>query len=200
MVLHQSDCWVRAFIADGIYEPKVTDYILQHSPYRTTIDIGANCGYYSVLLARLSDEEFALEPDPRTFRALAYNTRNLRNVERYRVAASEDESIRPFSLADQHGQSGFHYPQMTTQIDIDTVPVDWLIPPDRCVDLIKIDAEGHEPEILKGMRRIRLENPHLKIICETELQNIYEVSKEFEGYERQQLDTQNVVFEKVAEK
>ncbi|HUO25901.1 MAG TPA: FkbM family methyltransferase [Candidatus Aquilonibacter sp.] len=49
-------------------------------------------------------------------------------------------------------------------IEIEAVPLDDMLP--AKVDFVKIDTEGSEPYILRGMRRVLRENPQIKIVME----------------------------------
>ncbi|RDE12989.1 MAG: hypothetical protein C4K48_09280 [Candidatus Thorarchaeota archaeon] len=196
MILLQPDYWVEIFTHTGIYEKEVTQYILTHGPYDAAIDVGANCGYYTVLLSRLSQKVYAFEPDPRTFRALLENTKHFDNVQLSRVAAGDAfVNNKPFSQTPSHGSSGMHnLVDDSNVISVSVRRLDDVIPTGTKVDLMKIDVEGHEAAVLKGSRRIRDENPDMKIICETKLSTIYDVCKVLEEYERQQLNEGNIVF------
>ena len=82
----------------GAHEPVITRYLLEHvhlGPGDVALDVGANIGWYSVLLDRLSEpgaQIFAFEPDPKTYGLL---TRNLAaNAGRARDGAATSRSAR----------------------------------------------------------------------------------------------------------
>ena len=63
----------------GAHEPAITRYLLEHvrlGPTDVALDVGADLGWYSVLLNRLSAPGariYAFEPDPQTFSLLRTN-------------------------------------------------------------------------------------------------------------------------------
>ncbi|MGH8260182.1 MAG: FkbM family methyltransferase, partial [Steroidobacteraceae bacterium] len=74
-----ADCITRHIYRFGAHEPDITRYVIDHvrlGPGEIAIDVGANLGWYSVLLTRLSDPGariFAFEPDPETYGLLCRN-------------------------------------------------------------------------------------------------------------------------------
>ncbi len=129
-------------------------------PGMTVADIGANIGLYTYLLSRcVSDSGFvySFEPDPELFAALARNcdVNGVRNVALHSLAlgARSDTLILRRSLVNSgdnrlsEGRAGG---------DLGDVPVsvralDELLG-GRSLDFVKIDVQGWEFEVLKGMR------------------------------------------------
>lgn len=74
-----ADCITRHIYRIGAHEPHISRYLIDHvriGPGEVALDVGANIGWYSVLLDRLSDPAariFAFEPDPESFRLLQSN-------------------------------------------------------------------------------------------------------------------------------
>ncbi|TLY64020.1 MAG: FkbM family methyltransferase [Gammaproteobacteria bacterium] len=74
-----ADCITRHIYRLGVHEPRITRYLIDHlrlGPEDIALDIGANIGWYSVLLNRLSvpgARIFAFEPDPESYRLLIRN-------------------------------------------------------------------------------------------------------------------------------
>lgn len=62
----------------------------------------------------------------------------------------------------------FSLPDFMTaeEIQAPAATLDERIPPGSRVDFIKIDAEGAEPNVWRGMSRIVAENPQLEIVLE----------------------------------
>ena len=40
------------------------------------------------------------------------------------------------------------------------------VPLDRPVSVVKIDAEGHEPQVLRGMEKVLRTSPGIRVACE----------------------------------
>jgi FkbM family methyltransferase len=122
------------------------------------IDIGANIGYYSVLVGKIignSGQIISMEPIPYTANILKYNIKlnNLRNIKVIQKAAwSRTEIITlhvPKSLFGRSTVSNLH---STDLITVEGIPLDSICSPKE-IKLLKIDAEGSEYQILKGSRK-----------------------------------------------
>jgi hypothetical protein len=55
---------------------------------------------------------------------------------------------------------------VATEIEVDVVPLDEVVPRGQRVDLVKIDVEGAELAVLEGMARVIADSPELAIIAE----------------------------------
>jgi FkbM family methyltransferase len=139
----------------------------------TAVDIGANVGFLTRQFASmvgLHGRVFAFEPDPTTFAYLDYNTRRRSQVVRSSAAMSDRNGrmtlyLHPTSAMSNSLVNAWSGGQ---PIDVETLAFDtWAeainLGP---VGLIKIDVEGAEPLVLRGMRKT-LSLPHKpKIILE----------------------------------
>jgi FkbM family methyltransferase len=76
-----ADCIVRHIYRLGAHEPHISRWVIEHIRLGSgdiAIDVGANLGWYSVLLSRLSEPGariFAFEPDPENYQLLCDNVR-----------------------------------------------------------------------------------------------------------------------------
>ena len=125
----------------------------------TVIDVGANIGLSTILLARMTERVIAFEPSPPNVAFLRRNLeRNgLTNVDVRAVAASSEPGTLRFHVA-QFG-AGSHVVAVghvsggiVSTVDVPAVTLDEVDLP--IVAFIKIDAEGHEPDVLAGARRL----------------------------------------------
>lgn len=132
----------------------------------TFVDVGANIGYFALLGASLVGESgrvVALDPDPRMAAAARENValNRLRNVSVVQVAAADAEgeaTLRGFAedggnwgvstLSDGAAADG--RPSFTVRC----APLDAVLDAEGmgAVDLVKIDVEGAELRVLRGMR------------------------------------------------
>jgi FkbM family methyltransferase len=126
------------------------------------IDVGANVGHYTVRLAQLvgpSGRVLAFEPVIETLELLATNVRRLRlrNVTLLHAAASDGLDIAHMEVPKfGTGMDNYYRAQITGSggdFGVMTLPIDCLVLPHR-VSLVKIDSEGHELSVLRGMRRL----------------------------------------------
>jgi FkbM family methyltransferase len=134
------------------------------------IDVGANVGHYTARMSRLvghNGRVLAFEPVPKTFRLLAANARLFayENVTLFNSAVSEQTALSGIEVPSVH--SGAYLAHLTgckTGLQVLCLALDSLLPPNR-VSLVKVDAEGHELGVLKGMKKL-LERDRPTLIVE----------------------------------
>ena len=139
----------------------------------TIIDIGANIGYYSIIASELvgnGGNIISLEPVPETFRRLLLNVLPLSNVKAYQVACGpENGKIDIYAFGDlvSAGSRISSPPEVNIPYhieEVNMVKLDDFV--DMKVDVVKIDVEGYELNVLKGMKKIITSNPNIKILLE----------------------------------
>lgn len=133
------------------------------SPGDWAIDVGANVGHYTLGISKLvgpSGRVIALEPIPETFELLAANCAHgpHRNVTLFNAAASSANSVVGMSVPVQAGGKNYYEASIQEGVNGDgyhvlSIAVDSLPLPHR-IALVKIDAEGHEPSVIEGMREL----------------------------------------------
>jgi len=136
------------------------------------IDVGANLGLHTVLLARRSAQVLAFEPERRNYSLLTRNVaaNGLGNVRAFNSAVGDREGACQLRLsADNFGDhrvsaiapnAAGEYVPMTT-IDIATRT---LLP--GSVGLLKIDVQGYEHHVLHGAEETLAKNPDLTLMVE----------------------------------
>jgi FkbM family methyltransferase len=153
------------------------EYALLHKflgPGDWALDIGANVGHYTLRMSELvgsTGRVIGFEPVPNTFALLAANVRlgPHPNVSLLNLAASD--STRSVSVEIPQFAEGMtnyymaHLSERPSELAILTIPVDALGLSQR-VKLAKIDVEGHELAVLRGMRGL-IERDHPVLIVET---------------------------------
>jgi FkbM family methyltransferase len=139
------------------------------------VDVGANIGHYALLASGAvgpAGRVHAVECSPETRSLLENNVRknNLQNVEIHPFAASDKQGTLTLNIT-AIGLSWFNphtqWPTVEgsgTTVTVPTMPLDDVI--SSRVDLVKIDAEGADLEVLKGMKRIFSENQNISVIVE----------------------------------
>jgi len=153
----------REILMDESYEKTTREMLLSKiRKGMTVLDIGANIGYYTVLMARAVGDAgrvIAVEPHPAMVEELRRNIRinQIRNVAVEQVALSSDngeaEFYCPESGAESHGSLK---PNRTFDargtIRVATERVDDMLARIGCrkVDLVKMDVEGAEYSIFLG--------------------------------------------------
>jgi FkbM family methyltransferase len=120
------------------------------------IDVGANVGHYTARLSKLvgpSGRVLAFEPVPRTFELLTANARQFpySNVTLMNAALSDRASVAAMEVPGGEGGAYLaHLTEQNTGLNVLCIPLDAISLP-RPIRLIKIDAEGHELPVLRGM-------------------------------------------------
>lgn len=157
-----------ALIAPGIragYEPEVTEVFLEHMAQGAVIDIGANCGWFSLLAASRGAEVWAFEPLQRNLRLLHASLGHNR-FDRVRViaaAASDAPGTLTIGASYTNGIVGGQPDGTAAALTADyvaAVRVDDVVPAGIRVSLLKIDVEGHEYRALEGaVNTIRRSRP-----------------------------------------
>lgn len=161
-----ADCITRHIYRLGAHEPDITRYIIEHihlGPEDVAIDVGANIGWYTVLLSRLSEpgaRVFAFEPDPETYRLLCGNVRanSVTGVTALNLALGETSGTAVLhryktSNNGRHTLSGSgDGGGGSCQVNVETLDafcsahgID-----NRRVRFLKIDVEGFEYHVLRG--------------------------------------------------
>jgi FkbM family methyltransferase len=167
------------------------------------VDVGANVGFYTKRLAELVGPEgqvLAFEPVPETFVLLANNVESccLSNVTLFNAALSETTGVAGMSIPNfsDTGQRNLYQAHITSPADSElrilTLSLDAIQIP-TTVRLIKIDAEGHELSVLKGMQKTLLRDRPI-LIVETNQTEVWELLGSL-GYVSTRLPgSPNVVF------
>jgi FkbM family methyltransferase len=138
------------------------EYSLLHSflsPGDWAIDVGANIGHYTKRMSDLVGDRgriIAFEPVQDVFSLLAANVRNCsnQNVTLINAAASERTGCANMSVPRfDNGLLNYSEAAINSNahgLQVLTLSIDSLALP-HSVRLVKIDAEGHELSVLKGM-------------------------------------------------
>lgn len=158
-----------ALYHNGSHEPHVSSLfcsLLKNG--MTVIDVGALIGYYTLLAAKRvgnCGKVLAFEPSPTAFSLLLKNIKinNWNNVRAFKYAVSDKNGKKTFDLS----RLSFAHTKSFDTIVVNTVSIDSFLHSLSIedVDLVKIDVEGAELEVLRGMKRI-LSQGKVKIICE----------------------------------
>jgi FkbM family methyltransferase len=158
----------------GDYETAQHDYFLGEMDRRgcgVFIDVGANIGLYSVLVARRPKPPriVAFEPDPRNydqFRANLLINGVTAAVETHRLAVSNRASVAfRMASATSTGESRVD-PTDPDAVELPAVRLDEFLPLTGQAVFIKIDIEGHELAALTGMAGLlRANRCFLQVEC-----------------------------------
>jgi len=144
----------------------------------TVIDIGANIGFITLLLAKLVNSEgtvFAFEPGPVSFSLLKINVRingysNITLLNKAVSSASGTEKlfINPSGESDnQISHIALNFDEDRESIPIECVSLDdYFCNQKRKIDYIKMDIQGGEYKALQGMQNLLGRNKGIKLTIE----------------------------------
>ena len=141
----------------GIYQPEETKLIKKIVKKKhIVLDIGANIGYFTLIMANQAKQVHAFEPELRNFEILKKNVElnRLSNVKLYNLAVTETTGKTKLHLADIG--RGMHriYPSHWCKggvTDVGSVRIDDII---GDANFVKMDIEGSELGALKGMIKL----------------------------------------------
>lgn len=145
-------------------EPATKHFLHRHmSADGLFLDVGANVGYFSLLLAHTSPDArvIALEPNPPIAslleESIARNQLGSR-ISLHRVAAADTAGRLEFGVdAANTGHSRLANDHHAGSISVETVVLDDWLPSHlngRPLSLVKIDVEGAEHRVLRGMHQL----------------------------------------------
>ncbi len=158
------------YSGNRLHEPSVTLRLVEDiRDAHCFVDIGANLGYYTCIALQLmsSGQVHAFEMDNRNFSLLQANValnKTDTDVHLYNQAVSDTEQVLSYF---RNSQSSVALSLKSTsasrgaeKIDVDSVRLDSVFTGEGVLpDLVKIDVEGAELDVLRGMRRL-LETVH----------------------------------------
>lgn len=180
MYLDQKDPGLSATLrqmrpGDREREPAFMSILRQElAPGMTAIDIGANIGYVTLIMAKLvgpSGQVYAIEPHPRNYRIL------LKNIEAngygnyvfpYEMGISNVNGALAFHVSDAsnlHSMSATKHTKTSISVPVSTL--DEFMKGKSSPGFIKMDIEGHEVEALDGMHEtLRQAESPVRILME----------------------------------
>lgn len=145
-------------------------------PGDVVLDIGANIGYYALILSRIVGPKgrvHCFEPDKLNFRYLEKATLAHGNIFINNLAAGpKTEMIKIYTSKNLNVDHRTYKPEDYDQeIEIEAVSMDdYLAKKDPAeagrVDFIKMDIQGFEMQAVQGMQKILKKNADIKIISE----------------------------------
>jgi len=162
LYLYPEDSVQYAIIRDGCYEPKSLSLVkhLLKKDGGIFIDIGGHIGQYTLEVAKLMGEckVIVIEPNPKTFAYLMRNIQinQLKNIIPILGAVSDATNFASMVLPPDRNwgasretlslseEFAYKVPTFTISNLLDSLGI-------KSIDMIKIDVEGKELQVLKGL-------------------------------------------------
>jgi FkbM family methyltransferase len=143
-------------------------------PGMVAVDVGANVGFHTLGLARrvgVAGCVYALEPDPDNFHLLERTVREagLDQVRLVRQAAGECAGEQTLYLSPVNRGDHRLTPEDASSrraVRVSTVVLDALLADAPRVDFVKIDVQGAELSVLRGLKGTLARRPPPGVLCE----------------------------------
>ena len=169
MILDLNDVGIsHELLLTGIHEAESTKQFRQEiKPGMHILEVGANIGYYALIGSQLIGDNgriTAFEPSPRNMNLLKANI-SLNSLDEiittYPFGAGSKSGKERFYIMSKGNMSSFisrdedRIIKTLDYIDVEMVRLDdFLSEHNMSVDYVRMDVEGYELEIIKGMERV----------------------------------------------
>jgi FkbM family methyltransferase len=195
----------RRQIERGTFVTNEPEYAILDSlivPGSLIVDVGANVGHYTKKFSDLAGPDgrvIAFEPVPETFSILAANVSlfQFHNVSLLNAAASDGTTLANIQVPRfETGLRNWYEASMTSEatgLQVMTLALDALQIP-QTVCLVKIDAEGHELQVLHGMKNL-LRRDHPILIVEANSESTVKFLESMSYTGRRLPNSPNILFE-----
>ena len=157
--LNVCSCIDQGIVQTGLWEPEATEAVRKIvKKGDVAIDVGANIGYFSVILSKIVGPEgrvYAFEPTTKYHEILKRNLKanGIANCEISRLGLSNKRQA--LEVVENEASATIHVPEgmpLGPKETIILVTLDDFVREHQLkkIDFIKIDVDGHEPLIFEG--------------------------------------------------
>ena len=140
-------------------------------PGDVVIDVGANIGEVSLYCAARGAVVFSVEAEPLTFGLLIMNTASIDTIHPRQFAVSDRSGSTTLYQASSSADSSIIESEtFTSRVDVMAITLDEFAEAEGlgAVHLIKCDAEGAEPEVLRGATDVLTRTTWVSLDCSAE--------------------------------
>jgi len=151
-------------------------------PDDVVVDIGANIGYYALQEARVAKKVYAIEPNPESIKQLNANIRQLPitffpynllpKIQVFQMAIGDYNGTATLNITDESNLcnlSGEVRRQHTDTCQVPIFTLDTFMEDKPFPSVIRMDVEGYEYEIIKGMAGLLAQDSPLLLFIELHL-------------------------------
>jgi len=141
-------------------------------PGMTVLDVGANIGFYTILLSRSVGKDgtvYAFEPDEDNFKYLKQLTRNLDNVKLVQAACGEKNETAYLYKSEKLNVDHHVYESdgFRQKVEVKMISVDKFLKNEKNgIGFVKIDVQGYDCSVFKGMKETLARSGNALIIGE----------------------------------
>ena len=130
---------------------------------RIFIDVGANIGNHSIFYSKYFKKILSFEPSKISFKVLSLNVENLKNIKIFNFGLSNISKEFYFDDKATKNVAGLKF-KKKGKIPVKAEVFDEKFKKLKNIDLVKIDVEGHELNVIEGMKKTLKNNSPLLII------------------------------------
>lgn len=203
ILLYSRDYLITPHIGfSGVWEPDVEQAIRSLlARGMTVVEVGCNVGYHTLAMISkigIAGKLFGIEANPEIFELLwgTITANGMRShCQLFNRAAVDKAGMVEFDFDPGEAAGGClvtpNRDKRSRQITVPGEPIDAMLPDVENVDLLRMDAEGSEPLVFRGAKRLIERSPNIRIVTEWSvgMMNYYADVDEFvrelisEGYE-----------------
>ena len=175
-VLNPNDPVVSGALTFRVYEKSETAFLKRtFFPGMVFLDIGANVGYYTALAGHAAGNTgrvLALEPDPESYRYLTQTIQvnQFSNATPFQMAASDQVGSAQLHISDSNrGDNRLYANELASDVvTVNTTTIDLLLLQNgiTSVDVIKMDVQGAEGRVLRGMKDTLAQSKPVTLLTE----------------------------------
>ncbi len=153
---------IKFYLGIGV-EPEAK-YVLKNFKLKFSVDIGSNSGHFTNVLSKISQKVYSFEPIKYLYKSQKKIFKN-KNVKVFNYALGEKKITKKFYIPRNNDpESSFVIKKKNSdEILINILPADILLK-NYNIDFIKIDVEGYEGKVVKGLKNLIKKNKTVFLI------------------------------------
>lgn len=176
MLLDLTDAGIsRELAVDGIREPGSTKEIINIlKKDDVVVEIGANIGYYALIESKIIGKKgkiYAIEPSAKNVKMLKKNIElnSAQNIEVFELAIGDRNANEKMNISTHSNWNSLvkqRNKNVIAQIEVKVLTLDRFLIGKKMPDFIRMDVEGYEYNIIKGMKNMLKSKTPLKLFVE----------------------------------
>ncbi len=165
----------REILVHGTHESLSTSVMQKElAPGQVILDVGANIGYYAMLEAKTVGDKghvYCMEPAPGNIDLLRRNVKvnGYKNIEIFHAAAGAKTEMGTIYLSESHNQHALiaeNVSGLVGSMPVQVFALDDFLEGKPYPSLIRMDVEGFELDIMRGLKKTLAKNKPLKVFVE----------------------------------
>jgi FkbM family methyltransferase len=142
---------------------KEAKYIKKNYQFNISVDIGSNTGHFTNMLSKISNKVYSFEPINYLFKSQKYLF-DKKNIKNYNCALGSKKQRRKFYIPiNNDPEASLSVKENSNIISVNVNKGDEVLKGKK-INFIKIDVEGHELDVLIGLKNIIKKNNPLLLV------------------------------------